>query len=793
MRNYFHYIFLLCIGFTGFSQNLVSGNVVSYSRQALSGAHIQLNTIQSVTDERGVFTYSSIPSGEHHLVISHIGYTTLDTIILVHKDLKLYLNLKPKVVILDEIQIKHQSNPTNIGVQDQLLHKSFIEKYSSQSLGDALKEIVGVSVLKSGASVSKPIINGLHSSRIPVFSNHVRLEDQQWGIEHAPNFDVNSAGKIAVIKGASALQYSGDAIGGLIVTNSAVLKKDTLVGQVMTTLVSNGKGGTLNAGFQKGNYEGWRWQFNTTFKYLGDKEAPDYVLDNTGNRALNFSGNVDYVFDNKEFSGFYSFYNVQLGILNSSHVGNATDLYSIINQQHQPVHSDFSYGIENPFQDVQHHLAKISYTNTFSENSFLKFQYAFQYNQRYEYDIRRGETQDKAALDLTLITHNLLVDYEYKNQQWVFKTGISGSLQDNYADPKTGVRPLIPTFQKWDVGTYALLQKDWESNVKAEVGLRYDFTCLNATKYYLKSRWEERNYNVDFAHFIVGDFGNQWLTEPQFTYHNVAASFGITKTLGSNWNLGTHIGFSNRNPNPSELFSDGLHHSIAQIELGDLRLKKEQSIKWIASLENRWNSFLFSVNPYLHIIDDFIYLKPIGVESTIRGAFISWEYQQDKARLLGLDVQANWKITPSLTYKSSFAFLEGKNSISDTYLVDMPPFQMNNGLHWTSRKAHQLTFGVQNEWVFKQNHFPNYNFDMTIIENNEYQQVTLDISSSPKAYSLWNFEASMKQSLFRKNDVTISLFVQNALNTNYRDYLNKQRFFADETGRNIQLQLKYII
>jgi len=38
---------------------------------------------------------------------------------------------------------------------------------------------------------------------------------------------------------------------------------------------------------------------------------------------------------------------------------------------------------------------------------------------------------------------------------------------------------------------------------------------------------------------------------------------------------------------------------------------------------------------------------------------------------------------------------------------------------------------------------------------------------------------------------TLAFSVQNILNTSYRDYLNRQRFFADETGRNIQLQLKF--
>jgi iron complex outermembrane receptor protein len=43
----------------------------------------------------------------------------------------------------------------------------------------------------------------------------------------------------------------------------------------------------------------------------------------------------------------------------------------------------------------------------------------------------------------------------------------------------------------------------------------------------------------------------------------------------------------------------------------------------------------------------------------------------------------------------------------------------------------------------------------------------------------------------KKNSLTTSFSVQNIANTTYRDYLNRQRFFVDEMGRNIQIQLKF--
>jgi iron complex outermembrane receptor protein len=44
------------------------------------------------------------------------------------------------------------------------------------------------------------------------------------------------------------------------------------------------------------------------------------------------------------------------------------------------------------------------------------------------------------------------------------------------------------------------------------------------------------------------------------------------------------------------------------------------------------------VNPF-NSIGNFMFLRPVGFETTIRGAFPVWEYQQTNARLAGVDVQ----------------------------------------------------------------------------------------------------------------------------------------------------------
>jgi iron complex outermembrane receptor protein len=49
-----------------------------------------------------------------------------------------------------------------------------------------------------------------------------------------------------------------------------------------------------------------------------------------------------------------------------------------------------------------------------------------------------------------------------------------------------------------------------------DTGLRYDYSAVDAAKFYLKSRWEEEVTQLNLL-IIVGEEGNQWLAKPSFT------------------------------------------------------------------------------------------------------------------------------------------------------------------------------------------------------------------------------------------------------------------------------------
>ncbi|MCB4235618.1 hypothetical protein LDL59_12405 [Kaistella anthropi] len=86
----------------------------------------------------------------------------------------------------------------------------------------------------------------------------------------------------------------------------------------------------------------------------------------------------------------------------------------------------------------------------------------------------------------------------------------------------------------------------------------------------------------------------------------------------------------------------------------------------------------FEINPYLMFSDSFINQIPTGVKSTNRGVFVVWSYQQNRARIFGVDADAELKFTDQLKLNSSFSTLRGDDLGNQEPLILMMPTNWRN-------------------------------------------------------------------------------------------------------------------
>ena len=118
--------------------------------------------------------------------------------------------------------------------------------------------------------------------------------DNEWGVDHAPELDANNAGRINVVKGAEAVRYGAEALGGVILLDSKALPytRSQPEGNVSALYGSNGRRLALTGSADAGlPFAGGRaaWRVQGTYVNGGDRSTARYLLNNTGLREANGS------------------------------------------------------------------------------------------------------------------------------------------------------------------------------------------------------------------------------------------------------------------------------------------------------------------------------------------------------------------------------------------------------------------------------------------------------------------------------------------------------------------------
>ena len=787
----FALLLLLCCSMQSYSQdcnNTLYGSLLDiHDGSVLTGATVIVaqTGVGVLTDLDGNFVISNLCSATYQLQISHPSCSTKAFSVLIKDDTQKIFKLEHHLESLNEIIVSgKKTNRATKSIYENLVDQQTITTFSSGSLGDALNSISGVSSINTGNTVVKPMINGLHSSRVLIINNGVQMQDQEWGAEHAPSIDINAVGTLKVIKGAGALQYGGNAIGGVVITSAPkVPLLDSLYGKTILSGSSNGLGGTVSSSLTRSNQNGLYTAFQGSLKRYGDFNAPNYNLSNTGVFERNIAATIGFNRIDYGVEAYYSLFKNEIGILRASHIGGAEDQVQAIASPVPSIINDFTYNIDAPRQDVTHHLARIKGFKNIENIGLISLQYDYQQNDRLEFDVRRGSNKDKASVDLVLDTQTLIIDVASDiSEKLTTKFGIVGSLQTNYANPETGVRRLIPDYDKYSIAGFASGNYDINQKWVLEAGFRFDYTHMNVFKFYRRSFWQDRGYDNQFSDLVVEEIGNQLLVNPKLDFYNPSFTIGSKYSFGL-YKLFANYSLSSRAPNASEQFSEGLHHSASRIELGDLQFTSETAHKISLTLQKIGERVNFTITPFATKIDDFILIEPTGIRQTIRGNFQVWEYRQTQAQMYGLDLDANLSLIDNVRFVHQFSLVKGYDKTSNEPLISMPAANTLNSLVYTNPNFNNISIAIQSNYVFRQNEFPNTNFEVVLPDSIQ----TVDISTPPSGYHLLNLNITAAI----RPDMQVGLYVNNLLNTSYRNYLNRLRYYADDVGRNITLQLKY--
>ncbi|HRE52062.1 MAG TPA: TonB-dependent receptor [Flavitalea sp.] len=732
------------------------------SKEELFGATVKLLELDEyvVTDENGDFRYSGLCPGQYTLEVSHAGCETIRREINFSRNMHLDILLPHLRNNLQEVVVEGRKPSPNTGFRQELSGKA-MEETRGQSLAESLSKLNGVSMLQAGSTISKPVIHGLHSSRVLTINNGIRQEGQQWGNEHAPEIDTYLADKLTVIKGVDELKYGSDAIGGVVLVEPRPIQRLPGYRAELNTAFATNNGQYAVSGIfeqQLKKLPSFSYRLQGTFKNAGNVRTPNYRLNNTGMKERNFSLTADWRKEHYNVEAFYSEFGADIGLFTGSHVGSLTDLLKAI-EADRPADvflGERTYAIGRPRQEALHRLFKLS-------SGFIKNQHKFkatiggQYNRRREYDILRNSESARPQVSLAIITLSEELSWERPKRNNLQGTvGLSFMQQDN----SYSGRYLIPNYFSSTYGGY-WIEKWSRHKLDIEAGLRFDHKSI-ATK--------RLRYGGAVA-------------DHDFNFSTWGSSLNVQYRFSPDIRINGSLTMANRAPHVNELLIDGIHEGAGVYERGDINLRPERSVNAGMGFHysNKTRNFSVEAYGYYNRIKNFIYQQPMPDEPvyTIVGSFPLVAYRQTDALLKGLDLSLLYNPVKPVSLSSKLSLLRARNRNTNDWIILMPSDRWNNEVSYTlplEGKISEASIGAGISSVFK----PRVPGD-----KNGRQ----DYKPPPDPYTLFSLNAGFGFQVNRRPAI-IGIGVKNVFNKVYREYMNSFRYYTDEMGRNITIRLK---
>lgn len=735
----------------GIVKDADTGDPLPYSSVAVKGMSGGV-----VTDYEGRFSMSGLCAGTLRLTVSHLTCEKIDLVLELVSDTSITVELPHRHNELNEILVVRSRRENQPLLPIDEISEAQMSQMAGKSLAEGLTLIPGVTMLRSGSSVAKPVVHGLSGSRVLILNNGVRLEGQQWGSEHAPEIDPFIAQRLTVIKGSGSVRFGPDAIGGVVLVEPAPLPRGNGWGGETSMIgMSANREGTLSSmvQFSPEKFPSFAFRMQGTLKQGGDVRTPNYLLQNTGNREKNFSWSTGWNTDSKGVTAFYSQFNNEVGIFTGSHIGNLTDLELAFNRDEPLEQRPFSYKIDRPSQNITHELLKLSAWTDVGSLGKLKLNAARQYNLREEFDkdfIGSNDDGSKPELNYEITSKSAELLWE---QQWSTKVnsqlGVNLMSQANTFEG----RMFIPNYAALNGGMFLIGR--WSlGKIELESGCRFDMRSLDV---YMRKGNEVQKDPYQYESFS-GMLSAKWI---------IHDSSHVLLSVASGW----------RPPGVNELYSNGLHHGASSVEIGNKELQEERSVGYSISYVNHSrNNLKLDVEAFYTTFDGFIYLQPVKPATlTIRGAFPTFKYLQADAHLYGLDVSLHKSLSNQWMIQGGGSVLRAMNTTRNEWISQMPADRLHAGLKWTRAASDQLTqwgAGCSVHQIFKQT-----------------RGVVDDYISAPGSYTLVNMELTF-QKIINAHPLDFSIGIENVFDVAYRDYLNRYRYYADEEGINVTFRIR---
>lgn len=659
------------VTFSGMA-NALSGQVTDVAGNPIHDAAIDVvgSPLQTRTDTQGRFTLETASGKELHITAPGYSHQTLQ--LTTGDDESLLITLRRSAIEQIDVtatpfhaSIMESAQPVTVVAGDALRRKQ------AATLGETLKNEVGVHSSYFGPVASSPIIRGLDGPRVLISQNGLDVSDaSRVGPDHVVSTESSTAQQIEILRGPATLFYGSGAIGGVVnivddrVPSSSEAKGAFSIGHNSVAEEEEASlaytGGNAQFAFHVDGF--WRdgndydipgiavLETEEEHEEEGHEEHKKGVLENSASESKGASIGGSLLLDNGFVGISYGRLERVNGVPGHSH-------------QHEEAHDDEEH------EDEHEHEEEVGVVSDLKQDRWqllselsLELPWLRGLNTRIGYtDYEHAEIED-GSVGTVFSNETLQARIDLLLQEvdgWLGAVSVEAKRSDFEAIGEEAFTPPSRT----DSYALALMQEKHFGDFLWQLGARVEKVILEADP--IAFGHDEH----DMLHF----------DELDFTPYS--ASAGVVWNFSDEYNAALSLTHAQRAPSASELFSYGPHIGTGNFEVGALfwlhdgdhphfhegnKVKEEVSNNIDLSLRKRSGNVGWVVNLFYNQVDNFYYERNTGyTNEDIEGhshddegdhdehdeheheheALPVYLFEQADATLYGLEAQLAWQLS----------------------------------------------------------------------------------------------------------------------------------------------------
>ncbi|MFT5082872.1 MAG: iron complex outermembrane receptor protein [Lentisphaeria bacterium] len=712
------------------NSHALSGKVVDENGVDIAGARIEVmgSNTPYQTDKKGNFDIPLNNIDELHVEANNFNHKILH---LHGEDTgPLTITLSKGILeIVDVIGIPIHASKIESAQPVSVLAGDALRKKQASTLGETLKNEVGVHSTSYGGVASSPVIRGLDGPRVLITQNGLDAGDaSRIGPDHVVSVEASTAQQIEILRGPATLFYGSGAIGGVVNIVDDRVPKDSEQKAAFLSEYNSVNDETAFSGAYTGGNDHVAFHVDGFWRESSDYDIPGLAeleteeeheeeghdeheggkLENSASKSSGFNLGASWLLDNGHIGLSYGRLDRLNGIPGHGH-GEEEEEHEGMEEEHEEesVLSDLKQDRWQLLSDLQLDSPYFNAINT--RIGYTDYQHVEIHEEGEEEEAEGEEHEEEGTVfkNTTLQARVDLLHKEFAGWKGAF------SLETKTSDfEAVGEEAFTPPSKTQEIAI-ALIEEKHVGNLLWQVGARIEQVTLRADDIVLEHGHEGEEDGIQAF--------------DEFTFTPTSLSAGVVWDFTPGYNLGFSVAHAERAPNASELFSAGPHLATRTFEAGALfeiheddgelhleyvgNAEKETSNNIDISLRKFEGDFGFVVNLFYNKISDYYSLNNTGLSTEdlfpeeeaigeveeehgheeVLPVFI---FSQDDATLYGLEVELVWRIHPNFKLT---AWGDTVNAELDTgdYLPRTSPTRLGTELNF-ERGSWDAQFSVVN-------------------------------------------------------------------------------------------------